>query len=265
VLHALLAFRPVDVAGQCPHVEIARLAAMLAPATSASASGYWQTPVADDAVNRARGKFNSRGEPKLSAQAMQWPTPTVHGNHNRKGASESSGDGLATAVKQWPTPTSCKAGNETRLTCSGDGRAKPNKIGWAVATYPTATSTQYKGWSPNHNRADSDDRLDYTIERQGYEPSQDGPIKRLNPDWVEWLMGWPVGWTSLKPLLGGIEAWLARDSHWDSDPADEPDAATPRVAGGVRHRQARLKAIGNGQVPQCAAMAFVKLFERLQG
>ena len=22
----------------------------------------------------------------------------------------------------------------------------------------------------------------------------------LNPDWVEWLMGWPVGWTDLKPL-----------------------------------------------------------------
>lgn len=22
----------------------------------------------------------------------------------------------------------------------------------------------------------------------------------LNPDWVEWLMGWPIGWTALKPL-----------------------------------------------------------------
>ena len=22
----------------------------------------------------------------------------------------------------------------------------------------------------------------------------------LNPEWVEWLMGWPVGWTDLKPL-----------------------------------------------------------------
>lgn len=22
----------------------------------------------------------------------------------------------------------------------------------------------------------------------------------LNPDWVEWIMGWPVGWTDLKPL-----------------------------------------------------------------
>ncbi len=23
---------------------------------------------------------------------------------------------------------------------------------------------------------------------------------RLNPQWVEWLMGWPLGWTDLKPL-----------------------------------------------------------------
>jgi len=23
---------------------------------------------------------------------------------------------------------------------------------------------------------------------------------KLNPNWVEWLMGWPIGWTDLKPL-----------------------------------------------------------------
>lgn len=34
----------------------------------------WQTPVSDDAVQRMGGKYNSRGEPKLSAPVM-WPTP----------------------------------------------------------------------------------------------------------------------------------------------------------------------------------------------
>jgi hypothetical protein len=24
---------------------------------------------------------------------------------------------------------------------------------------------------------------------------------KLNPTWVEWLMGWPMGWTDLKPLV----------------------------------------------------------------
>ena len=31
----------------------------------------------------------------------------------------------------------------------------------------------------------------------------------LNPDWVEWLMGWPLGWTDLKPLeMGKFQQWL---------------------------------------------------------
>lgn len=66
-----------------------------------SASGLWQTLVADDAVPRVRGKWNSRGEPKLSAQVKQLaPTLTVHGNYNRKGASQTSGDGLITTLRQ---------------------------------------------------------------------------------------------------------------------------------------------------------------------
>ncbi len=148
--------------------------------TIESASGFWQTPVADDAVNRQAGKWNSRGEPKLSAQVLLptptrdskretfWPTPTVCGNHNRNGASATSGDGLATVVAQ--------------------------------RTWPTATATAYKGWSPNHNRANTDDRLDYTVEREAFQPGQQTPPMRLNPNWVEWLMGWPIGHTDLRPL-----------------------------------------------------------------
>ena len=32
-----------------------------------------------------------------------------------------------------PTPSACKASQDTTLTCSGDGREKPNKLGWAVS------------------------------------------------------------------------------------------------------------------------------------
>lgn len=92
-----------------------------------------------------------------------FPTPTVCWNYNRKGASATSGDGLATYVRKYPTPT----------------------------------ATAYKGWSPNHNRADTDDRIDYTIEREAHESGTPG---RLNPMWEEWLMAWPIGWTQLKPL-----------------------------------------------------------------
>ena len=70
----------------------------------------------------------------------------------------------------------------------------------------------------------------------------------LNPTWVEWLMGWPIGWTSMEPITE--LDW--RD--WKTDPADEGEV--PRVATGIKHRVGRLKAIGNGQVPQVAALAW---------
>ena len=147
-------------------------------------AGLWQTIVADDSADRANGKWNSRGEPKLSAQVLHpehWPTPTVCGNYNRKGASATSGDGLATAVTQ--------------------------------RTWPTATATASKGWSPNHNRAMTDDRLDYSVERESFRPGQQTPPMRLNPEWVEWLMGWPIGHTALEPLATDrYHEWLRQHS-----------------------------------------------------
>ena len=35
------------------------------------------------------------------------------------------------------------------------------------------------------------------------------PGGKLNPQWVEWLMGWPIGWTDLQPLgTDKFQAWL---------------------------------------------------------
>jgi hypothetical protein len=32
---------------------------------------------------------------------------------------------------------------------------------------------------------------------------------QLNPEWVEWLMGWPIGWTALNPLgMDRFREWL---------------------------------------------------------
>ena len=75
---------------------------------------------------------------------------------------------------------------------------------------------------------------------------------QLNPDWVEWLMGWPVGWTDL--LCNDPCEWPICD-----DPATLPEsnaAYVPRVTDRRDNRAKRIMAIGNGQVPVCAAMAF---------
>jgi hypothetical protein len=50
-------------------------------------AAQWQTPVADDEVDRLRGNINSRGEPHSCAQAIQWPTPAAQ---NWKGSSPAS-------------------------------------------------------------------------------------------------------------------------------------------------------------------------------
>jgi len=67
-------------------------------------------------------------------------------------------------------------------------------------------------------------------------------------------MGWPAGWDSLDDLPTNA-------SHtWANDPADTGE--TPRTTTGCADRRARLKALGNGQVPQCAAEAFAQLVTR---
>jgi hypothetical protein len=59
------------------------------------------------------GNGNGIGLPLGVAVRKEWPTVTVTSLHNRKGASPTSGDGLATAVrKEWPTPRAGKTTDE---------------------------------------------------------------------------------------------------------------------------------------------------------
>ena len=82
---------------------------------------------------------------------------------------------------------------------------------------------------------------------------------QLSPDWDEWLMGFPVGWTDLS-------ATNVRSLDWSEDPANRPKNDVdylPRVVEGrLPNRKARIKAIGNAQVPLCAAVAFRLLTQR---
>jgi hypothetical protein len=42
----------------------------------------------------------------------------------------------------------------------------------------------------------------------GYQPEL-GSAGQLNPAWVEWLMGWPIGFTALEPLATDrFQRWL---------------------------------------------------------
>ena len=125
-----------------------------------------------------------------------------------------------------------------------------SEIGGGV--WPTPTASDHKGGTSAIRKdtgSPRKDRLDHILE-----PGESG---KLNPDWVEFLMQWPTGWTSLDPLPEGtMEAWEASvkaGTYWDVDPADTGEV--PRLTETRLHRAARLKAIGNGQVPAQLVLA----------
>lgn len=65
--------------------------------------------------------------------------------------------------------------------------------GWA-RWFPTPTARMHKGGGKAMTRKDGKERsdmLDWLVEAQE-------PNGRLNPDWVEWLMGFPIGFTASK-------------------------------------------------------------------
>lgn len=149
---------------------------------SATASGLWATPSATDGT---RGGCITENMTGISL-AQQINTP-----------------------KRWPTPKA----NDAEKRGNFDLNNPRNGLPTAVMKDPTPTASASKGWSANHNRANTDDRLDYTIERQAFQLGQQTPPKRLNPLWVEWLMGWPLGWTDLKPLaMDKFREWQRQHS-----------------------------------------------------
>lgn len=80
----------------------------------------------------------------------------------------------------------------------------------------------------------------------------------LNPVWIEWLMGFPMGWTDLNIEDLDMESWRAPD-YWIEDPADS--GLVNRTRPKMKKRRAMLTALGNAQVPACAFLAWNILFK----
>lgn len=137
--------------------------------------GLWQTPVADDCVEREKGKYNSRGEPKLSGQAALWATPKVSSGDYQKGKNGEKILNLSGQVRLWPTPRASSA--------MGDD-----------------VGTTLKNVENSMTRQDGKSRLD-TVPRLAYGldngmNAQTGNRGSLNPEFVFWLMGIPHEWVS---------------------------------------------------------------------
>ena len=112
--------------------------------------------------------------------------------------------------EKWPTPVASK-GDAWR----GDGQV--SMVARNVETYEeyllltqgSSKKKRDKYW-PTPQASDNRDRGNMSnpsiqrrlaIGKQIMLSQSVDPISgKLNPTWVEWLMGWPLGWTDLKPL-----------------------------------------------------------------
>jgi len=99
----------------------------------------------------------------LGMAVRMWPTPTQADGMGGPGNSgRDGGENLRTAVRSWPTP----GANEDSYRLGGDTQ-QSNSLG-AMARREAI--------------------------------SEGSPSGQLNPTWVEWLMGFPPGWTDCEHL-----------------------------------------------------------------
>ena len=103
---------------------------------------------------------------------LTWPTPKAsEGHFGIRGPNAQGGPGLTEAVharhNTWPTPSARDWKDTPGMTAQRkDGKSR-------------------------------DDQLPRRVYSRGKVPAGGG---KLNPTWVEWLMGWPIGWTDCEPL-----------------------------------------------------------------
>lgn len=162
----------------------------LAPPIDASASGFW--PTATGAEPRSSG-----GNPQ---------TTGTHGTTLTD-----------RAVRLWHTPTAAEGGSGPGLHT---GRGRASNLRTEVAGWPTPTARDGKGAFTGHRNGGRDlpgqaaaslrGRQDLTTTTPG--GTSPAPMV-LNPRFVEWLMGWPIGWTDCtRPATASFRWWLRTHS-----------------------------------------------------
>lgn len=162
--------------------------------SSSSADGVdFPTPTASRYGSNRGGGMGRVGPTRYSLDTMAarglWPTPIANdasGTRNatakRNGSIGHPGTTLVDFVTMWPTPTASDGGNGPAGHREGGMNLRT-----AVTLWPTPTARDWK------------DRGDFTprrIDETGPGPSLPSAVGgQLNPPWVEWLMGFPIGWT----------------------------------------------------------------------
>jgi len=217
---------------------------MWEPLTNASGSGFWPTPTAMSGGTSVAPSHLKSGEGRhgwnlgaavndsMSGEPIRmWPTPTfahvAFGNHDEPvenylkrvkdyeegRAKGKPGKSLGVAVRLWPTPTVQDSNKATKRWREDYQNNLTAAVFNPERMFPTPTSRDYKGGYTTESltRKDGKSRAmdalpNAVLDGKGVETCTGG---QLSPTWVEWLMGWPLEWTDLKPLeMGKCRSWL---------------------------------------------------------
>ena len=245
------------------------------------AESAWPTPTAKGNGNRSEygGKSGDGLDTavKRAAESAPWPTPTCvgldGGSHSRKAARARGryikGAGAKSAT--WPTPKCRDCAPTSRNQKPRDDLKCAVEMGVTKSyLYPTVGTQTMGGCSGSFaklkeleeiGRLTPEERRAMSSHLTGGKDPDTANCGMLNPDWVEWLMGWPIWWTDVdfRNADGGqcVMPWL----DLADDPAEWPTPLMQRITTRKTHRVHRIETLGNGQVPLCAAVAFIFGFE----
>ncbi len=130
-----------------------------------------------------------------------WPTPTSSTGGPSKNPEnprgKHGGNPLATAVAMWPTPRVTGQENlDTLIKRKGLQKALQHNLTAAVQMWPTPRASEYKDTGPVGSKSHTHMQEKKYLCAAVKDPEQ--PLGMLNPQWVEWLMGYPEGWTDLE-------------------------------------------------------------------
>lgn len=211
----------------------------------------WPTPCANEPSRKTRLKTDRPGR-----------DPSLPGNYHQLGRLVENGEVGVEAKRRWPTPMAQDAKNATLPPSQATWDSVPGAIlreQEAEKNWPTPRAVDGSKKGPSGGKMASLG----TVVRYP-EPSVPGSLHRdrLNPNWVEQLMGVPPGWTtptgpSQRPLAASLMAPL-----WPAPPGrrQHPGEA-PRTHAKADHDRPRLKALGNTIVPQCVFVVGLQLAE----
>ena len=115
---------------------------------------------------------------------------------NTTGLDGGSNSRKALKKRMWSTPTARDWGSHT-ITPNFPNGFNKNLVN-DVTRWPTPQASDNRD---RGNMSNSVVQRRIAIGKQILlSQSVDPTSGKLNPTWVEWLMGWPLGWTDLKPL-----------------------------------------------------------------